>query len=96
MLFEGISDTFTRKPSEVQCFLRVSPTLLLGNCRRSCGYKNQEGGFGGDFVFGVGGFNCLDYVLQFSFSAEVQGGREFCPYFDSQTCIWCAFLNARS
>ena len=52
MFFEGTSDTFTRKPSEVQCFSRVSPTLLLGNCRRSCGYKNQEGGFGGDFVLG--------------------------------------------
>ena len=56
MFFEGTSDTFTRKLSEVQCFSRVSPTLLPGNCRRSCGYKNQEGGFGGDFVFGVSGF----------------------------------------
>ena len=96
MFFEGTSDTFIRKPSEVQCFSRAPPTLLQGNRRRSCGYKNQEGVFGGDFVFGVGGFNCLDYVLQFSFSAEVQRGGEFCSYFDSQTCIWCAFLNARS
>ena len=36
VFFEGISDTFTRKPSEVQCFSRVSPTFLPGNCRRSC------------------------------------------------------------
>ena len=35
MFFEGTSDTFTRKPSEVQCFSRVPPTLLQGNCRRS-------------------------------------------------------------
>ena len=50
VLISSTSYTFTRKPSEVQCFSRVSPTLLLGNCRRSCGYKNQEGGFGGEFV----------------------------------------------
>ena len=35
VLISSTSDTFTRKPSEVQCFSRVSPTLLLGNRRRS-------------------------------------------------------------
>ena len=39
MFFEGTSDTFTRKPSEVQCFLRVSPTLLQGNRRRSIVFR---------------------------------------------------------
>ena len=53
VLISSTSYTFTRKPSEVQCFSRVSPTLLLGNCRRSCGYKNQEEVLAGILFLGL-------------------------------------------